>query len=296
MKRTFAAPRPLDLRRTVAALGMKASGVHASSAGEVMWASRTPEGPASLHLAAVDGRIEAQAWGRGAEWMLEAAPGLVGAHDRPEDFEPGRGLIRRLHLARQGLRVGRTRRVYEAALPAVLGQKVTNQEARLAGSRLVRRYGEPAPGPGDLRLFPDPALLRGLSYWDLHPLGIERKRADILFEVARRSSRLEEIVGMDEKRAYERLTAIRGIGPWTAGHVMGIAWGDPDAVPVGDFHLPNTVSWALAGEDRASDERMLELLEPYRGHRRRLLLLLKCAGIKAPKYGPRLAVRSIEGI
>ena len=186
--------------------------------------------------------------------------------------------------------------MFEALLPAILGQRVTNREARLAGSRLTQKYGEPAPGPADLWLGPDAATLTGLSYWDLHPLGIERKRARILEEAAHRAQRLEEIMDMNRDAAMSRLTSVRGIGPWTAGHVMGIAWGDPDAVPVGDFHLPNTVAWALAGEDRGDDERMLELLEPYRGHRRRVMLLLKGAGIKAPKYGPRIALRSIEKI
>jgi len=63
-------------------------------------------------------------------------------------------------------------------------------------------------------------------------------------------------------------------------------------VPVGDFHIPNTVSWALAGEPRGSDERMLELLEPFAGHRGRVIRLLKSAGFSAPKYGPRKAIRS----
>ena len=67
------------------------------------------------------------------------------------------------------------------------------------------------------------------------------------------------------------------------------ALGDPDAVSVGDFHLPNVVAFALAGEPRADDARMLELLEPWRGHRARVIRLLEASGIQAPKYGPRLS-------
>ena len=61
--------------------------------------------------------------------------------------------------------------------------------------------------------------------------------------------------------------------------------------PVGDYHLPNTVAWALAGEDRATDERMLELLEPYRPQRRRLVVSIVQSGAHAPRYGPRTPVR-----
>ena len=116
----------------------------------------------------------------------------------------------------------------------------------------------------------------------------------ILREVARRAKRIEEISAMDRAAAYERLYAIRGIGPWTAGHVMGVAWGDRDAVPVGDFHLPNSVSWLLAGEPRADDDRMLELLEPYRPHRRRVVVLIKRGHVGAPKYGPKSPVQDIR--
>ncbi len=54
------------------------------------------------------------------------------------------------------------------------------------------------------------------------------------------------------------------------------------------------VAWALAGEARGTDERMLELLEPYRGQRGRVLRLLELAGVRAPRYGPRMAPRRIE--
>ena len=91
---------------------------------------------------------------------------------------------------------------------------------------------------------------------------------------------------------YARLSALPGVGHWTAAEVAGVALGDADAVSVGDFHIKHTVSWALAGEARGTDERMLELLEPFRGHRGRVCLLLELAGIAAPRFGPRLPIRS----
>ena len=74
------------------------------------------------------------------------------------------------------------------------------------------------------------------------------------------------------------------------------AFGDPDVVSVGDVHLPSTVSWALAGEPRATDERMLELLEPFRGQRGRVVRWIESAGIQAPRFGPRMPPRRIAGI
>ena len=69
--------------------------------------------------------------------------------------------------------------------------------------------------------------------------------------------------------------AVPGIGPWTAAEVGVRALGDADAVSVGDFHLPNLVAFALAGEPRGTDARMLELLEPYRGQRARVVRLAR---------------------
>ncbi|MDP9388413.1 MAG: DNA-3-methyladenine glycosylase 2 family protein, partial [Actinomycetota bacterium] len=90
--------------------------------------------------------------------------------------------------------------------------------------------------------------------------------------------------------------ALPGVGPWSAAKVGLVALGDADAVCVGDYHLPNQVAWALAGEPRAGDDRMLELLEPYRGHRGRVTRLLVAGGVRAPRYGPRSTVRSFSRI
>jgi len=159
---------------------------------------------------------------------------------------------------------------------------------------LVRRLSRAAPGPAGLYLPLEPDQVASLGYEEFHRCGIERSRAVILREAARRSRRLEEILAMDRPTAYRRLEAVRGVGPWTSGHVMGVAWGDRDAVPVGDFHLPNTIAWVLAGEPRANDQRMLQLLEPHRPHRRRVVQLVKQSGVGAPKYGPRSAIHRID--
>jgi len=147
-----------------------------------------------------------------------------------------------------------------------------------------------------LRLPPTPAALAATPYWLFHRWGVERRRADIIANAARHASRLEEAVGMAPVDAQRRLTALPGMGPWTAAEIAVVALGDPDAVSVGDFHLPNLVSWALAGEPRGNDARMLELLEPYRGHRARAVQLLELAGIGVPRRGPRLALSRIAEI
>jgi 3-methyladenine DNA glycosylase/8-oxoguanine DNA glycosylase len=81
---------------------------------------------------------------------------------------------------------------------------------------------------------------------------------------------------------------------WTAAEIRQRALGDPDAVSVGDYHLPGIVGWALTGR-KVDDEGMLELLAPYAGHRHRVIRLLELSGAHPPRRGPRLSVRDYRG-
>jgi 3-methyladenine DNA glycosylase/8-oxoguanine DNA glycosylase len=289
---------PLDLRTTLGLL-VRGRGDRTARLGPAGFerATRTPDGPASEAIRVVAGGIEVRAWGLGAGWIVEAAPALVGADDDPEILAPlvaGEPRLDRLRRRFAGLRIGRTGAILEALVPAIVEQKVTGAGARRGLEGLTRTYGEPAPGPLGLWLPPAPATLAALPYHAFHPFGIERRRAETIRRAALEASRLEALATASPATATARLVAIRGIGAWTAAEVVARALGDPDAVSVGDFHLPNLVAWALAGEPRGDDARMLELLEPYRGQRGRVIRLLEASGIRAPAYGPRLAARRIE--
>jgi 3-methyladenine DNA glycosylase/8-oxoguanine DNA glycosylase len=259
-------------------------------------ATRTPDGPATTHFAADGERITVQAWGKGAEWALHRAPDIVGAHDSEDGFDPRHPVLREIRRRLRGLRIGRSHAVVEALVPTVIEQKVIGIEAKRAFAKLVRRYGEPAPGPGELLLPPSPAHLAAMPSYAYHPLGIERRRADIIRRACSYAHRLEEACAMAPADALQRLTALPGLGPWTAAEVALVALGDADAVSVGDYHLPNHVAFGLAGEPRADDDRMLELLEPYRGHRGRVIRLLVAGGPSPPRYGPRLEFQDIAGL
>ena len=289
-QRTIQTASDLNLRLTLGSRRADASGKRG------WWVTRTPDGPATVLIEQEGPEIAASAWGEGANWVLEQTPRLLGLDDHPEEFVPTHPLLRDLSNRNRGLRIGRTDRVFESIVPAILGQKIATKEAHRNQRALTRRFSEPAPGPLELTLPVASDVLANLPYWRLHDLGIERKRAELLRFVAKRAGRLEEIGTMTKDAAVARLTAFPGIGPWTAALVMGSALGDADAVPIGDYHLPNTVAWALAGEPRANDRRLLELLEPYRGHRGRVIRLLKTGGVHAPKYGPKAALRSISQI
>ncbi len=286
---------PLDLARTLWPLRHGLGDRSIRLARDEAWlAARTPAGPGTIHLRKVGETVEAQAWGDGAAALLDAAPALIGEEDEPERLVAHHPIIRRLQRVYVGLRLPRSGRVFQALLPTIFEQKVTGTEAFRAYAALLRAHGEPAPRPAGLLLPPAPETLAALPYHAFHPLGIERRRAEVVRRAAARAEWLE--AAADAGEATRRLTSLPGIGPWTAAEVVRCAFGDPDAVSVGDYHVPSMIAWALAGEARADDARMLELLEPYRGQRGRVQLLLEAGRVTAPRYGPRMAPRRIAAL
>ena len=287
----FVPRRPLDLSLTLAPIGYGPSMRHQD--GAIWRASRTPKGPATLRVEHRDGEVDAQAWGPGAEWAVAHATILCGEQDDDSGFVPAHSLIARLHHQIRGVRLPRTQAVFEAFVYWVIHQQVTSEQALESHRHLVNALGEAAPGPVPLKLPPAPAALARTPYWTFHRFGIERRRAEIIIRAARSANRLEETATMDLASAYRRMQAFPGVGPWTAAKVAMVALGDADAVPVGDYHLKHMVGYALEGTPRSTDERMLELLEPYRGHRARVLRLLTLSGIGAPRFGPKQPLRDI---
>jgi len=294
---TIPLPFPLDLDLTLGVLQRGPSDPTIRfGEGEVWRAARTPKGPASQRLRLRGASLLSHAWGPGATWMIEHTAALVGFDDQPDAFQPENRLLADLHRHHPGLRLGRTGLVFQALLPTILEQKVPGVEAYASYAQLVRALGEPAPGESGLLLPPTPARLLATPYWAVHRFGIERRRFAVIQTAAARARRLEATAGMAPAEARRLLTTLPGIGPWSAAEVSVVAYGDPDAVSLGDYHLPHQVAWALAGEARGSETRMLELLEPYRGHRARVIRLLTLGGIQAPRFGPRMRLRRIATI
>lgn len=291
---TFALPLPIDLGLTLGPLQRGAADPTIRFGDHEVWrAGRTPEGPGSLHLRIGLGSVEAEAWGDGARWLLARVPSLLGFDDAPDSFRPVAGLVAELHHRYPGLRLGATGLVFEALLPTILEQKVPGVEAWASYRTLVRTLGEPAPGDLGLFLQPSPQRLQATPYWAVHRFGIERRRFVVIQNAAWVADLINGTAALPPADARARLMSLPGIGPWSAAEVSIVALGDRDAVSIGDYHLPHQVAWALAGEARGSDARMLELLEPYRGHRARVIRLLTIGGVQAPRFGPRMRLRAI---
>ncbi|MCX4676799.1 DNA-3-methyladenine glycosylase 2 family protein [Streptomyces sp. NBC_01433] len=296
--REWTPPGPLDLRLVLGPLRRgPADPTFRMVADGTFWrATRTPAGPGTLRVAARGGRIEAAAWGPGAEWLLDQLPVLLGATDDPDVFVPRHRLLAVTRHRRPGLRLLRTGLVLESLIPSILEQKVTTDEAYRAWRLLVREHGTPAPGPAtdlDLHVMPDPRTWSLIPSWEWHRAGVDNKRSATILRAVRVARRLEEAAGMELPEAKTRLELIPGIGPWTSAETLQRSNGSPDAVTVGDLHLPGIVGHALADNRDADDDAMLTLLTPYEGQRHRATRLILLSGHTPKRRAPRMTPRNI---
>ncbi|MFI9584156.1 DNA-3-methyladenine glycosylase family protein [Streptomyces sp. NPDC052236] len=296
--RRWAPPGPLDLGLVLGPLrrGPADPTFRTTPDGSVWRTSHTPAGPGTLRVGPghapgpVAGEVEAEAWGPGADWLLEQLPAMLGEADDPAAFTPHHRLIAASQRRTPGLRLTRTGRVLESLIPSILEQKVTTDEAYRAWRLLVRKYGEPAPGPAPDRMsvIPDPRTWALIPSWEWHRAGVDNKRAATILRAVRVARRLEEAAAMEPQQAQERLELIPGIGPWTSAETIQRSNGAPDAVTTGDLHLPGIVGYALVGDRTTDDAAMLELLVPYAGQRHRAARLILLSGRTPPRRKPKM--------
>jgi 3-methyladenine DNA glycosylase/8-oxoguanine DNA glycosylase len=293
---------PVDLGLTFGPLQRGRYDPTATFTRDAWWrAWNTPAGPATTRIRcdAPAGEVDVAAWGDGAGWVLDRAPdwlgqpvvgvdGAAGADEEP--FAPTDGVVATLARRLAGMRLCRLGAVFDVVVPTVIEQRVTSLEARRTWARLVRRYGERAPGPCDLRVAPSPARVASISDHDRHAMGLEWRRGSTVARVAVEASRLDRTAALGRDALAHRLTTLRGVGPWTVATVVHFVHGDADAVPIGDWHLPSMVAYALAGEPKADDARMLELLEPFRPHRARVWRLIAAGAPMPPRRAPRARI------
>jgi 3-methyladenine DNA glycosylase/8-oxoguanine DNA glycosylase len=266
----------------------------------VCWrASTTDAGPGTLALRrGADGTVAASAWGPGAELVLDGLPALLGAADDDTGFVPHHPLVEETRRRMPGLRLGASGRVWDVLVPAVLEQKVTGVEARRSWRELCWRYGSRAPGPeGMPKLWvpPTPAAVRAIPDWEWHRAGVDSARRRALLAAATVAHRLERATELGGTAGRELLRRVPGIGVWTAAEVAQRVWGDPDAVSVGDFHIPSVVGWALVGRP-LDDAGMLAVLAPYVPQRQRAVRYVEASGFRRPRFGPRFSAKDYRAI
>lgn len=299
LARTWLPPFPLDVGAVLGTLrrGPGDPTFQRDSGGALWLTANTPSGTGTLRVRRPDGVVEGTAWGDGGDWLLEGLPALLGAEDDDSGFHGHHPLVAETRRRKPGLRLGTTGRVWDVLLPAVLEQKVTGTEAHRSFRDLCRRFGTPAPGPAPagMRVAPTPRALLGIADWEWHQAGVDGARRRTLIAAAQVAHRLEEAARLRGEDGRKLLRLVPGIGVWTAAEVAQRAWGDPDAVSVGDFHIPSVVGWALVGKP-LDDDGMLEVLAPYAPQRHRAVRYIEASGFRKPRFAPRFAPRNYRAM
>jgi 3-methyladenine DNA glycosylase/8-oxoguanine DNA glycosylase len=236
--------------------------------------------PAAVEVCRTADGVEICAYGNHAEELLKETVQGFEQNDLYSDFATDDTGVFRLHQSFPGLRLLRVPWLYDATCSAILQQRIRTVDAMRDWRRITKRYGSPAPL--GLWAFPPADVLARVPAFALEGMGIDAKRVRALLNFARESRLVRFKPEMSFAAMRQYLLRVPGIGPWTAETVMGYGVGDVDAAIVGDLHLPRVVCYALAGEFNGTDERMIELLEPFRGHRFRIIRLLYAAGLDVP--------------
>jgi 3-methyladenine DNA glycosylase/8-oxoguanine DNA glycosylase len=294
MHRTAAFPSPVDAGRTWSVLSRGGGDPTFRRVGSTMWrTSRMESGPVTVAVVQLDSHtVEADAWGLGAEEMLDTLPRALGADDDPSGFVPAHPAVADAHRRFPGLRVPRTGRVLEALIAAVIEQRVVGKDAKDAWRRLLLRHGERAPGPAPagMRVFPTHETWAALPSWEWHQAGVDPQRYRTAQACARVGAQLERVTAQNDDPAavYRALLSIPGVGIWTAAETGSRALGDADAVPFGDYHLGHLVGAGLMGRRLHHDDEIADALEPYRPQRYRAVRLLELSPlVRHERRGPR---------
>ncbi|MFG1934950.1 DNA-3-methyladenine glycosylase family protein [Mycobacterium sp. NPDC048908] len=272
---------------------------HDAEDGAIWRTSLMRSGPvtARLQKSAVD-TVDCEAWGTGATEFVDALPDLLGVHDNATGFAPSEPTIAAAHRRVPHLRLGRTGRVLEALVPAILEQRVYGKDARRAWRALVTKFGAPAPGPAPehMRVPPPADGWRRIPSWEFHRANVDPGRARTIVGCAQRADSLERLTTRVPEDARAAMMSLPGIGIWTAAETAQRAFGDADALSIGDFHLAKMVGWRLLGRP-IDDAAMETLLEPLRPHRHRAVRLLEVTGpAHAPRRAPRQAIPRLRAM
>jgi len=281
-------PESYDLARTLWLAGMGTRDPSLRYSRDESWlAFHTPDGTVTVHGQLHGTSLQVECEGQGSRWIESRLSGLFGLGDDPQSFQPD-GKLGELVRQHPGMHLPQLPVVFHRLVQIVLQQLVSWPDALRGWLLLTKRYGTDAPGTAGLRVGPSPERLAELGYYDIVSCGIMPKQARLILQLARERNRIERLAEQGHEALGQYLQTIRGIGAWTIGHLAGTSLGHADAVLPGDFGLPHSIAWLLVGQERSDDEQMLGLLEPYAGHRFRIVNLVWQNSIEAPRRGPKM--------
>lgn len=290
---SFSTNGPYDLRQTLSCLatGPGDPAFSAEDPANIRMALRSPDGFAVLSVSQISESVHGTLEGDDVDYFAPHLPRMLGL-----DFQipplKGRRVLQSAALRYQGLRLPKAPLLFPRIVQVMLQQLISFRDAAKGWRTLLRRHGLKPDGVADVIVPPTAKELARLPSHEYVDCGILPQHGRRIAAVARHAKRIEStwLSGSTSdscSNTCRLLGKIPGIGPWTLGYLSGSSMGDADAVMPGDYSLPGQVSWFFEREAEADDDRMLEILEPFRPWRYYALLLVIKAGQRPPRRGPR---------
>jgi DNA-3-methyladenine glycosylase II len=165
---------------------------------------------------------------------------------------------------------GRPDDLYGALVRTVAGQQLSVKAARAIHDRLLARFGGRAPTPEEI-LADDPEALRAAAGFSRAKVAYLRSLAE---HVLRGELEIDRLAELDDEEVVRELTAVKGIGEWSAHMFLMFTLHRPDVLPVGDLGVRNAVKAAYGLERPPAPAELTALAEPWRPHRTRASLYL----------------------
>jgi DNA-3-methyladenine glycosylase II len=173
------------------------------------------------------------------------------------------GLVRRIGpLDREARRRGRPEDAYGSLVRSIVGQQLSTKAARSIYARLAALFGGRAPTPAELLAVEEETL---------RAAGLSRPKVGYLRDLARRVEAgeldLETLHEFPDEEVAARLTAVKGLGQWSADMFLMFHLGRPDVLPVGDLGIRRAVERAYGLPAPPDPSALRALAEPWRPDR-----------------------------
>ena len=224
--------------------------------------------------------------------LTRVASRLVGAHGDLSPFyaavendAPIAEIVRRF----RGLGNPQSASPFEALVLAILGQQISNHVAGVLRNLLVDTLGSPVSIDGETRrLFPSALTLADVGPDALRDIKFSTRKAeyicDIAAAVASGALDLDSLADLPADDIIRRLTALRGVGPWTAHWLLVRAYAHPDGFPDGDLAVQRALGVLYNDGARLTAGQAARLSERWKPHRS-LLTTYLFAAIRAGMIG-----------
>jgi len=150
--------------------------------------------------------------------------------------------------------------IFQALLFQIVGQQISVSALHAIYGRLCAIF----PGAK-----PDPETLAHINIEVLRNIGLSKRKAEYVIDLARRTARgeLDNLANLSHNEARDKLVALKGIGPWTADGALLIAFGLPDVLVSGDLVMRKAVQQAYGLTQLPTEKEVEAIGERWRPHR-----------------------------